>query len=180
VLIILALIAGVILPGLGVSSGRALRGEAQRLAADLELARERSAVMGVPHRLLVDLDTGHWRMEWLVTEAEALGEENVGESEDLAAEGDERLDLSPPRDAEVAFYPVPSSFGRDTGLEGETYFVRIDTAAGPVTSGSVSLVFERDGSTDPVVVVLRDADGREVALDVEALDEAVGLREGAG
>lgn len=182
VLIIIALIAGVILPGLGVSSGRALRGEAQRLAADLELARERSAVLGVPHRLLVDLDGGRWHMEWLVTEAEAIGDTAVGENEDLGADATERDDhlLTPPRDAEVAFYPVPTSFGRDTSLETETYFVRIDTGAGPVSRGQVSLIFDRDGSTDPVVIVLRDQDGREIALDVEALDEAVGLRDGAG
>jgi type II secretory pathway pseudopilin PulG len=182
VVAILALVAGIVLPGLGVTSGRALRYEAQRLAADLELARERSAMLGVPHRISIDLDGGTWRTEWFVTEAEALGEVEpadaplAGEPEDE----DGRLDLAPPRGEEADYYPAPTSGGRDTRLEANAVFLRIDTSAGPVTRGRVAVIFERDGSTDPVSIVLRDEDGREVALDVEALDEVVRLRDAAG
>lgn len=179
VVLILALVAGMVLPGIAGLGGRALRNQAELLAADLELARERSLVLGVPHRVVVDLDAGAWRTEWFVTEAEALGDASTADAprEGGDVSGD-RLDLAPPRGDEAAYYPVPLSFGRDTRLEGDAVFVRLDTASGPVTQGRVAIVFERDGSTDPLVIVLSDPDGHEVQLDLETLDEQVEVRDG--
>lgn len=178
VVAILALVAGMVLPGIAGLGGRALRHQGELLAADLELARERSLVLGVPHRVVLDLEAGAWRMEWFVTEAEAFGEASTADAP--REEGDARgegVDLAPPRGEELAYHPVPLSFGRDTRLESDAVFVRLETSSGPVTQGRVAVVFERDGSTDPLSIVLGDPEGREVQLDVEALDEMVGVHD---
>jgi len=178
VMLILAMLAAVVIPGLSLLGARPLRAQAQRLASDLEFARVRSVLLGVPHRVVIDLDGGAWRVEWLVTEAEALGKEVKTED---AASGDfdprQRLDLSPPRGETPEYRPVPASVGATSALDDEFVFSRIDTTQGPVNRGTVAVGFERDGSADPLRVVLADSHGHVVAVDVQPLEEAVRVRD---
>jgi type II secretion system protein H len=62
VVAIFALLAAFVAPNLGILSSRRLEQEAQRLSGQLELARQRTVVTGIPHRLAIDLDRGSY---WL-------------------------------------------------------------------------------------------------------------------
>ena len=66
------------LPRLSSSRWRALGDAAESIAASLEFARQRAIMTGIPHRVLIDLEDGGWRVEWLVSESQAL----AGGSED--------------------------------------------------------------------------------------------------
>ncbi|MGH7337798.1 MAG: pilus assembly FimT family protein, partial [Myxococcota bacterium] len=63
VVAILALVAAFIVPNMGGLRRRALRNEAQQIASQLELARQRAIVTGVPHRLWLELDEAEYRLE---------------------------------------------------------------------------------------------------------------------
>jgi len=177
VVLIFALMAAFVLPRIGMFRGRALREQALTLAADLELARTRAQILGVPHRVLLDLDGRAWRMDWLVTEAEARGE--VAPDTVKASSRDERLDLTPPRGETPEFRPVPLTFGHAMTLAADVTSVRVETSEGPLTRGAVPISFERDGSAEPLVVVFADDAGHAVALEVEALEEEVQVRDRA-
>ena len=58
---IFALMAGLIAPRVGALTARTLHQRAERIVAQLELARQRAVVTGIPHRLLIDLDEGGYR-----------------------------------------------------------------------------------------------------------------------
>ncbi|HXI19528.1 MAG TPA: prepilin-type N-terminal cleavage/methylation domain-containing protein, partial [Gemmatimonadales bacterium] len=65
VVAILALMTTFVAPNLGAVRDRRLRSEAQALVATLELARQRSVVTGVPHRVLFDLDERGYQLQSL-------------------------------------------------------------------------------------------------------------------
>lgn len=174
VMLILAMLAAIVIPGLSILGARPLRAQAENLASDLEFARVRSVLLGVPHRVVIDLDGGAWRVEWLVTEAEALGQEVKTESSPGGGfDPRRRLDLSAPRGETPQYHPVPENRGTTSVLEDELTFSRIDTSQGPVNRGTVAVGFERDGTADPVRVILADARGHVVAVEVQPLEEAV-------
>ena len=64
---IFALLAALIMPNLGSLSSRTLRQRAEGIAARLELARQRSVLTGIPHRLLIVREAlwreAQWRTE---------------------------------------------------------------------------------------------------------------------
>jgi len=180
VMLILGMLAAIVIPGLSILGARPLRAQAERLASDLEFARVRSVLLGVPHRVVIDLDGGAWHVEWLVTQAEALGQEV--QADGSASEGSDprhRLDLSAPRGETPAYRPVPANVGETSVLEDELVFSRIDTTQGPVNRGTVAVGFERDGTADPVRVVLADARGHVVAIEVQPLEETVWVHDAA-
>ena len=174
VMLILAMLAAIAIPSLSSVGARPLRAEAQNLASDLEFARVRSVLLGVPHRVVIDLDGGAWRVEWLVTEAEAKGQEaKAAASTRGGFDPRRRLDLSPPRGATPEYRPVRANVGTTSVLEDGLVFSRIDTTEGPVNRGTVAVGFERDGTADPVRIVLADSRGHVVAVEVAPLEEAV-------
>ena len=180
VMLILGMLAAIVIPGLSILGARPLRAQATRLASDLEFARVRSVLLGVPHRVVIDLDGGAWHVEWLVTEAEALGQDVESEpSAGQAFDPKGRVDLSAPRGETPQYRPVPAQVGTTSVLEDETLFSRIDTSEGPVNRGTVAVGFERDGTADPVRIVLADARGHVVMVDVEPLEETVGVYDAA-
>ena len=176
VVLILALMATLVMPAVGSWSARRLKDEANRLANDLEYARQRTVMTGVPHRLLLDIDGAAWRVEWYVTEAEALGipEEALAPA---AGADPRRLDLTPPRAVERTFHPLPSEFGRTAVLVQGVEFAGVETPQGPVERGAVTVTFASDGTTDPATIVLVDEGGHRMALDLAPLDEVVGVRD---
>lgn len=178
VVLILGLLASIALPTLGVRTGRLLHDEARRLAADLEFARQQTVLTGVPYRVFIDLEGEAWRVEWYVTEAEALGLTQDAAAAPAGAAGDEeRIDLAPPRGGERAFYPVPSELGRVEGLEPEIRFAAVRTPTGLVTGGNVVVAFAPDGTADPSAIALADESGHRVIVDVEPLEESVRVRD---
>ena len=60
VVAILALLATFVAPSLDAVRQRRLRAEAMSLAAQLEFARQRTVMTGVPHRVLLDLEAGSY------------------------------------------------------------------------------------------------------------------------
>src|SRR3989442_1895147 len=74
VLVILGLVAAFVVPNMGGFRRRALRNEAQQLASQLELARQRAIVTGVPHRVWLELDQAEYRLQGLAGQSgEAAG-----------------------------------------------------------------------------------------------------------
>jgi type II secretion system protein H len=172
VVTILGLIAMMLLPGLGRVGSGDLDHEARRLAAALELARQRAVATRAPHRLLLDVPGGVWRVEWSVSEARAQGLPET-ETAPLDLRGDAPVSLVPPGDRELRFHPVPNQFGRDSALEGDVFFEGVETPEGWLESGEVSVEFDVDGTTEPAVIRLADADGRALRVEVLPLADAV-------
>ena len=117
VVAIFALLAALVVPNLGSLSSRTLRQRADAIAARLELARQRSVLTGIPHRLLIDLDEGAYRLEWWVTEIEASGEQDSGDAESLDLRGQSLIPMSPPLAQVRAYRPLPGLMGRFERLE---------------------------------------------------------------
>jgi prepilin-type N-terminal cleavage/methylation domain-containing protein len=174
VVAIFALLVAVVAPNLGRLSGRRLRAAADDLAARLELARQRTIVTGIPHRLWIDLEAASYRLEWLVGEAEARGEasEPVRPAE-LDLRGQTPLALEAPRDETRAFRPLPGLLGRDEVLADSLAFRGVETPAGFSEAGEVAIEFAPDGSADSTSVILDDESGRALAIDVLPLAETV-------
>jgi type II secretory pathway pseudopilin PulG len=176
VVAIFALLAAFVVPNLGVLSTRRLQQAAERISAQLELARQRSVVTGVPHRLAMDLDGGRYWLEWLVTEAEALGEPEPPPRE-LDLRGSAAIPMAPTREAVREFRPLPSQFGHVTALEAPLLFQLVQTAGGSVDRGEAFVVFGRDGTASPTEIVLSDGEGHALALEVQALADAVRIHD---
>ncbi len=171
VVAIFALLAAFVAPNLGLISSRRLQQEAQRISAQLELARQRAIVTGIPHRLAIDLDRGSYWLEWFRTQAEATGETETPAVLDLR--GSAPISLTPPREAVREFRPLPGMFGRESALEKSLLFRVVETTGGSLDRGEAFVVFERDGTASPTEIVLADDDGRAIALVVLPLAEAV-------
>ncbi len=173
---ILGLLMSLMLPAIGAGGGRNLRKQGDRVAATLELARQRAIVTGKPHRVVLDLENGRFGIEWLVTEASFLGEE--GSLVEVEEEIDPyAVDLSPPLEDELAYYPIPNKFGAMEPLEAGYFFEGIDTTEGWIETGEAFVIFDADGSTDASQIVISDPDQRSIDLDVAPLLETVRIHE---
>jgi type II secretion system protein H len=171
VVAILALAAVIVLPNLAALGERRLRHAAQRLAAELELARQRAVVTGVPHRVLFDLENGLYRIEWLGdAEEEALPVAAAMEYD--TSQGSE-LPLQAPIQTAIEFTPVPDSFGTFHDFDGDVFVAGLETSYGWITEGMPDVVFERDGSAAYTEIVLEERGGSRQILAVLPLDDAV-------
>ena len=175
VVAIFALLAGFVAPNLGLLSSRRLQQQAEQISAQLELARQRAIVTGVPHRLAIDLEAGSFWLEWFVTQAEATGESVTPPV--LELRGATPIPMAPPRAALREFRPLPGMFGRATQLEASALFRGVETPEGIVDRGEAFVVFERDGTASPTEIVLGDDDGHAIALEVFPLAEAVRIHD---
>lgn len=176
VILILGLLMSLLLPALGAGGGRQLRQQGDRIAARLELARQRAVVTGKPHRVVLDLEQGAFAVEWLVSEARARG----SEEEESAPLDDEpfELDLSPPTQDVLDYHPIPSAaFGGWAVLDNGYFFEGVDTSEGWIESGEVYVVFDWDGTTDASQIIVSDPDNRSLNLDVAPLLETVRMHE---
>jgi type II secretory pathway pseudopilin PulG len=175
VILIIGLVASLVLPGLGFTTAQALDDSARALATDLEFARQRSVMTGIPHRVLLDLDAGGWRVEWEVAEPEPEDEPEPPAAPGLRSRGG--LDLRPPRQSDLAFRALPAGTGRAFLLEDEIAFGGVATAEGVAEEGLVGVGFEPDGTAEPSEIVLRDPSGFGVVLEVRALADAIVIRD---
>ena len=64
VVLMFALMASFVIPNLGAVRARALGREADKIASQLEFARQRAITTGIPHRVVFDLDAHLYRVEW--------------------------------------------------------------------------------------------------------------------
>jgi prepilin-type N-terminal cleavage/methylation domain-containing protein len=177
VVAILGLTAAMVVPNLGMLGQRALRDQARELAAQIELGRQRAIMTGTPHRLLIDLDVASFHLEWLTTEAEALGLEAPPPEEEPDLLGDAPLDLSAPAQEARSYYPIPGMFGRVRDLDPDVQFAGLETPDGWVTRGEVSIDFDRDGTASYTEIFLEDAAGRGISLHIRELDDVVRIHE---
>jgi hypothetical protein len=153
---------------------RALRAEAQQIAAQLELARQRAIVTGVPHRLWLELDEAEYRLEWLSEDPEEV--ELAAAEPELDVNGNTPLSLAAPPARVFEYQPIPGNFGNLQLVSEPFYFEAVETEQGRITRGEVSVEFQRDGSADYTEIYLQSADGDHIALDVYPLDERVRIR----
>ena len=177
VVAILALVAAFVVPNLGGFRMRALRSEATQLAAHLELARQRAIMTGVPHRVWLELDQSEYRLEWLAQDPE---DADLAEAErptqELDLNGNTPLDLAAPPAPLLDYQPIPGNFGNLQVVAYPFYFEAVETPEGRIERGEVSIRFERDGTADQTEIYLQDAQGDQIALDVQPLDDRVRIR----
>ena len=196
VIAILGMIFAIGAPRLGSSSWRALRNEAESIAASLEFARQRAIMTGIPHRLLIDLGEGGYRVEWLASEDEAfaaitgealptdaglggLGSALSGPGSATPGGRAEPVSLRPPPRTERDFHPIPNrQLGSFTWLEDALYFVGLESPSGWTEGGEVAIVFEADGTTDFSLLELADVDDNHLTLEIEPLLDRVRRRPG--
>jgi type II secretion system protein H len=165
VLVMFGLLAGIALPNLGLRSARALDDEAKKLASSLEFARQRAVMTGVPHRVLLDLDRGAYRIEWI---------QPAGEDEAEAAPGERALAMAPPAEAERAFAPLAGTLGEVVDLGGEVSIEAVETPEGAFDEGVLQVLFESDGTAEPAAIVLAaGGTGQRLALGVAPLSDTV-------
>lgn len=177
VVLIFALMAMFVLPNLDLVRSRALGQAAERIASRLELARQRTIVTGIPHRLWIDLDDESYRLEWHVSEEEAGGRSAPAGSPVRDDPANAILSLAPPRDIERRFHPVPGPEGHDQRLDSGLVIAGLETPEGWIERGAVEIVFDSDGTTVRSAIILENEAGRRVALDVYPLADAIRIRD---
>lgn len=175
VIAIVGMVAGLVLPGLGFATARALHDQARTLSADLEFARQRTVMTGIRHRVVLDLDVGAWWVEWQAPPAPP--DPDSEDTPDPRPRDGGPVDLSPPRAPSGEFVPLPSGPGRGHMLDRGVHFGGVETGTGLAEHERVSVAFERDGSADPAQVTLRDDNGYGLLLDVRPLADAVVVRD---
>ncbi len=158
VVALMAVMATLVLPNLSSLQGRGLRNEALQMAGQLELARQRSVMTGVPHRVLIDLDAGSYRLEWLVTEAQALGEPEP-EIQPLDLSPDVPLPLRAPSSGRREYHSAPPPLGKDHWLDDSFRFAGMETPEGWLQQGDAFIGFDRDGTSVAATVVMDAVSG---------------------
>jgi prepilin-type N-terminal cleavage/methylation domain-containing protein len=173
VLVIFALLAGIVLPNLGLRGARILEEESRRLASSLEFARQRAVMTGRPHRLILDLDRSTYQLESFgppplveMEEADLLAEPPLEDDPTKPA-------MSPPVREDVDYWPLAGTPGEVQRLDGEVIVESVEYSAGTTADGVFQVVFERDGTADWAVVLLRNQAETRIALHVEYLADSV-------
>jgi prepilin-type N-terminal cleavage/methylation domain-containing protein len=173
VLLIMGLAMALVLPNLGSRQTSELRDQAVLVAAQLELARQLAVVTGYPHRMLIDVESGAFRLEWFGGRPEdQLGDEEEAPPADPYG-ANQGYDFAPPTDDHLSYRPVDGRFGNDSFLDSDFFFDGLDTGEGWFDSGEIQLVFDRDGTTDAAELVIADDNGNSLILQVRPLLDSV-------
>lgn len=173
---ILALMTTFVLPNIGALRDRSLRDQAQRLGGQLELARQRAVVTGVPHRVLIDLDGATFRVEWLAGGAVTETPQPSAPVE-YDVRGSTPLPLAAPPATRSEYQPIPGLLGDTQVLESDLRFAGIETPEGWIEGGESFIGFDRDGTATYTEILIEDESGRQIALDVLPLADAVRIRD---
>ena len=176
VVLIMGLMLALIAPNLRLGGASALRDEALEVARRLELARQLAITSGRPHRLLVDLENGEYRIEAYVR----VQTDEGGTLGTMPAGAPSLIDLSPPNDRASEYQPLGNRFGQSAWLDADFFFEGLETSGGWFDKGLVAIVFEWDGTTSPAKLIVGDEDGRAVALEVRPLLDRVSVRDETG
>ena len=175
VVTIFGLLASIALPNLGLRGGRQLDDESRALASTVEFARMRAVMTGIPHRMVFDLEAGAYWLEWYATDGEAFGDPSLDEPEEPVGTfgGGSPVDMSPPSRSERMFRRVTGTFGDTIQLPDVVFLERFETPEGVYERGELQLLFDRDGTSEPAIIVLGIEDGREITLEVDPLADTV-------
>jgi prepilin-type N-terminal cleavage/methylation domain-containing protein len=174
---IFALLAGLVAPRMGVLSGRTLRERAERMAARIEFGRQRAAVTGRNHRLMIALDDA---LYWLEEEAAPEPADGLAPvpADGLApvrldASGRPTPVLTPPASSAGQWRPVQGLLGREEVLEDSLHVAGLETSAGWIEVGDAWIDLHRDGTASETWIHLEDDGGRRLVLEVRPLAEGV-------
>lgn len=179
VLAIFGLLASLLAPRVGAITGRDLSVSAEHIRVDLDLARQRAALTGIPHRVLVDMDDGSYRVEWKVTEARAEGLPPEPAPE-LDLRGETPIPMTP-QVGEVAEYrPLPGKLGRSERVESSVLIAGVETPEGYQQRGQAAIEFDYDGTASDTSLHLQDENGRSLVLDVLPLADGVRIHDPTG
>jgi hypothetical protein len=175
VTLLFAVIAGMFAPRLGMMSARDLQNEAESLSSEIELGRQRAVVTGTPHRVVLDLEQGSYRLEWLTTEAEAYDEAPVEEAPALDLRGRTPIPMAPPTEAELDYFPVPGTSGNTVWLDDDLIFDGFESDEGWFDRGEAYIVFHPDGTATGARIHLgeNDEDGHGLVLEILPLADSV-------
>ena len=177
VLVVLALVAGLVLPALRRSGRDDVGNDAKELAAAVEVARRGALTSRSAHRVVLDLENASWWIER--AEVRAAAEPSAVPS-GLPGEpplwGDaDTLPMSAPPAPETTFVPLVGLIGRGNTLRPSVSFEGAQTDDGWIEMGHVHVELHPDGSADRTLILLTSDDGARLQLTVEALDERVGI-----
>lgn len=196
VVIVLGIMAGIAIPAMQTKTSYGLHTQADVLVATLELARTRAAVTGRPHRVHLSLNriesenrnldlADQYLIEWIAPRAAEAPSEATLQGDESAAFGtpgtapEAAVQLVPTSHAtlEAEYEPIPGQFGRRAPLEHEVFIEAIEAPEGVYQQGSLYLYFYADGSADAVQIVLTNAAGHRLTLEVQALSDTVRILE---
>ncbi len=167
VIVILGVASTLVLPSLGVTASARVREDARDLAGGIELARQRTVMTGIPHRVQLDLEGGRWWVEWQLqqeAEADAAPEDAFGRG---------GVDLSPPPGPNADWERLPSAFGASQALRNGSFFRGVELGYTTVERGLYPLEFAFDGSAEPARIRVEEVGGYALVLVVRALVDAV-------
>jgi type II secretion system protein H len=173
VVAIFALIAGIAMPNFSSLHSRSLRNQARTLVAQIELARQRAIVTGVPHRVYIDIDEGAYRIEWMGRDQAADAAFDEPAPAATVTSDAFTLDLTAPRAEERSFAPIAGSLGRFKFLDDGSFFAGVETGGGWVDNGDTFIRFEQDGSGDATTISLEHEAGYAATLDVLPLASTI-------
>ncbi|MBW2394143.1 MAG: type II secretion system protein [Deltaproteobacteria bacterium] len=170
VVLLIALVAAVAIPNLGLRSGRATMQEAESLAALLTFGRQRAVMSGQPQRVILDLDAQRY---WLESLGAAPGE--TGEPEGGWSELSE-LPLVAPRDEEATYLPARGPAGRPYAPAAGVFLAAVETPEGRIQRGQVVVPFAWDGSSEATEVWVEAEEGNRVVLRLPPMADRIGIR----
>jgi len=167
-----------LVPNLSALDARALRDEAEKLVASIDLGRQRSVVTGSAHQLVVSIEDGSYGLEWEHSDPDAEPPppppaDDTYSSFDPAFQRPGQISLSPPDTGQKSLSPLPGLMGRFQALPEKIKFKGVETTGGWVDSGEVVVRFERDGSWTYSTIVLADSGGREAHIEILPLADSV-------
>ena len=167
-----AIIVAIAIPQFGILSNRKLDEGSQLLRSKIEYTRQRAAITGKPHQLLIDLDRFSYRVEWEIE----IPESNSNLS--LLDYDERRLRLIEPPQDDRGFEPIPERSGMKTELVDPIVFDGVHTPEGWIKEGTFGLIFEYDGTTQPASIVLSDGTDNQRILEVLPLADFVRISDG--
>ncbi|MBW2359898.1 MAG: GspH/FimT family pseudopilin [Deltaproteobacteria bacterium] len=178
VVTIFALLAAFVAPQVGSVGGRNLRRRAEDIGAQIQLARERSVLTGAPHRLLLDLESGGYRLEWWVSDDRASGDEPAEEEEPSTPwSASAPIPMAAPRQAERSWQPLRGRHGSFVWIEEGVRIAAVATAGDRIETGDVGIAFDSDGTTSPAEILLDDENERRLWLKVLPLADGVRIED---
>jgi len=172
VIILGAIIIALVVPQFGLLDNRKLEEGSQLLRAKIEYTRQRAAITGKPHQVVIDLDNFSYHVEW-----EMDAPESGFDLSNLDYEEQKRQLIAPPA-AERAFEPIPENAGMETVLADPILFDGVETPEGWIEEGTFNLIFEYDGTTQPTTIVLSDGTDNQRILEVLPLADFVRIVDG--
>ncbi len=157
-------------PNFGALRSKNLQHSAERIVERIDFGRQRAVMTGIPHRLAIDLDAGTYKLEW---QGEGARDEALQSNPKTESVINPKFSLAPPPETKRSYQTLLGPLGKLERLRGGIEFGWVETPGGDVDFGEVFIDFEGDGTSSYTIIVLDDPDGRELALEILPLADAV-------